>query len=281
MSELYLSIGALSPTPYYLSGLGVNIYSMDELCFYLVQNAYILDNDLLDSKLCDYIADSLELGEISNKIRQMISANEPVGEVVSTILSQTGYCGGEEIRKIRQVLVDNASLSFAAKRKVRGDNLVKACKYTRAIEEYQYVLNAVKAEDDPELCSSIYHNMGTAYAQMFLFDKAADFYKKAYELDNDKESLILYLAAMRMIMKGEDYERMVVRCGYDERMVMEAQRRLSGAENSEPDGEYALEVKRLMELSDAGKISDAENMAEKILDKWKQDYRRSMDAGYL
>ena len=45
---MYMCLGALSTTPYFLSGLGVNIYSMDELCYYLCVNAYILDNDLID-----------------------------------------------------------------------------------------------------------------------------------------------------------------------------------------------------------------------------------------
>ena len=75
MSKIYLSIGSLSPIPYYLSGLGVNIYSMDELCFYLVRDSYILDNDLVDIKLCDYIENQLNLSVISDCLRGMIERN--------------------------------------------------------------------------------------------------------------------------------------------------------------------------------------------------------------
>lgn len=281
MSQLYLSMGSLSKTPYYLSGLGLNIYSMDELCFYLVKDSYILDNDLLDSKLCDYIEDQLNLKNIADIMRELIGRNAPLGELVTTLLETTGYCDDEEIKRIRQILVDNASLSFASKRKKRGDNLVEAGKYTRAIEEYQYVLSNVKIEDEPELCSAIYHNIGSAYAQMFLMDKAIEYYKKAYDVNHDKESLTLYLAAKRMKMRGDEFERMVVRCGYDDKTIIEAQQRLHSAEIESEDSEYAEDLKRIVELKSKGKIAAASKESEIVLDKWKQDYRRSMDAGYM
>ena len=281
MADLYLSIGALSTTAYYLSGLGVNIYSMDELCFYLVRDSYILDADLVDVKLCDYIDDQLELPSIADKLRGLIEKDAPVGEMVTTILEMTGYCSAEEIRNIRQVLVDNASLSFSRKRKLRGDNLVRAGKYARAIEEYQYVLSSMDKDEDPELKSAIYHNIASAYAQMFLFDKVAEYYKKAFDTDGSEESLILYLSAMRMRMKGEEFERMVVRCGYEDRIVYEAQKRLSDAENSAVESAYEPDMAHLVELKDDGMNSEAKALREEMLDRWKQDYRRSVDAGYL
>ena len=281
MSKIYLSIGSLSQTPYYLSGLGVNIYSMDELCFYLVRDSYILDNDLVDTKLCDYIEQQLGLSSIAQTLRELIETNAPMGEMVTTLLEKTGYCDDEEIRKISKILVDNASLSFSAKRKLRGDNLVKAGKYTRAIEEYQYVLSGLNPNEEPELYSAILHNIASAYAQMFLMDKAVEFYKKAYDVNGNKESLTLYLAAKRMQSKKEDFERLVVRCGYDDRTVIDAQLRLQRAENEELVSEYVSDVQRIIELKGEGKVSEASRESEKVLEKWKQDYRRSMDAGYL
>ena len=281
MSDLYLSIGALSTTPYYLSGLGLNIYSMDELCFYLVRDSYILDSDLVDIKLCDYIENQMQLPSIAEKLRELIEKNAAVGEMVTTILEHTGYCDEDEIRKIRQILVDNASLSFAHKRKMRGDNLVMAGKYARAIEEYQYVLSNMEKDEDPELQSAIYHNIASAYAQMFLFDKVAEYYKLAYETDGNQESLILYLAAMRMRMKGDDFDRMVVRCGYEDHLILEAQQRLAVAENSELESGYETDMLHIIELKADGHASEARRLSDELLDKWKQDYRRSVDAGYV
>lgn len=276
-SELFLCLGKLSQTPYFLSGLGVNIYSMDELCYYLYENAYILDNDLFDARLCDFIKENLEMEELANLLRKMIKDKKPLGEIVTTIFLITGYLNEEEIRHVRQVLVDNASLSFAAKRKVRGDNLLVANKYTRAIEEYQYVLSSLSQEEEPELYSSILHNIGCAYSQMFLLEKASEYFRKAYEIDNDKESLVMYLISLRLSRTKEEFDRIVVKNGYDERVSLEAVRRMSAAREAEIDTPYGKQMLNVLELHDEGKISEYYKAIEDTLDSWKLDYRRSME----
>ncbi|MBQ6319571.1 MAG: hypothetical protein IJI23_07320 [Lachnospiraceae bacterium] len=275
-SEMYLCLGALSTTPYFLSGLGVNIYSMDELCYYLCVNAYILDNDLIDVRLCDYMRDNLDMAPLAAKLRKMIKEGKTLGEMVTTILIDTKYCNDEEIARIKQVLVDNASLSFAAKRKVRGDNLLCANKYPRAIEEYQYVLSVLNKEEEPELYSSILHNVGCAYALMFLLDKAADYFKQAYEIDESRESLVLYLVCLRLTAKKEEYDRIVVKNGYDERIALEAVRIMTSARESEADTPYADAMNDILELRDSGRVSEFYAALDVALEEWKQEYRRTM-----
>lgn len=276
-SELYLCLGTLSTTPYFLQGLGVNIYSMDELCYYLVQNAYILDNDLIDLRLCDFMRDNLQMVELSERIRQMVRDDKTIGEMVTTILTTCAYCDEEEIRRIRQLLVDNASLSFAAKRKVRGDNLLCANKYTRAIEEYQFVLASLSKEEEPELYSSILHNIGCAYSQMFLLDKAAEYYKKAYDVDNDRESLVMYLVCTRLSRSKEEYDRIIVKNGYDERISLEAVRRLQSARDASIETPYGDAMRDILDLHDAGKVNEYYKAIDECLEDWKLDYRRSME----
>ena len=276
-TEMYMCLGALSTTPYFLSGLGVNIYSMDELCYYLCVNAYILDNDLIDVRLCDYMRDNLEMPELSNKLRKMIKEGRTLGEMVTTILVDTKYCNDEEIARIKQILVDNASLSFAAKRKVRGDNLLCANKYPRAIEEYQYVLSVLNKEEEPELYSSILHNVGCAYSMMFLLDKAAEYFKMAYETDTSRESLVMYLVCLRLTAKKEEYDRIVVKNGYDERVALEAVRLLASAREAEIDTPYGDAMKDILALHDSGKVSDYYRALDNTLDNWKLEYRRSQE----
>ena len=276
-SEMYMCLGALSTTPYFLSGLGVNIYSMDELCYYLCVNAYILANDLIDVRLCDFLRDNLEMPELSNKLRKMIKEGRTLGEMVTTILVDTKYCNDEEIAKIKQILVDNASLSFAAKRKVRGDNLLCANKYPRAIEEYQYVLSVLNREEEPELYSSILHNVGCAYSMMFLLDKAGEYFKRAYETDESRESLIMYLVCLRLSAKKEEYDRIVVKNGYDERIALEAVRLMTSAREAAIDTPYGDAMKDILALHDSGRISEFYRVLDDTLDSWKLEYRRSQE----
>ena len=278
MSKLILCKGKLSKNPYYIVGLGMNVYSIEELCYYFVKDAYILDNDIMDLGLCDFIADELELTEIAEALRSLILRGASLGQFVTSLLEMTGYLEEEELLSIKQVLVDNASLSFAMKRKKRADNLLEAKKFTRAIDEYRYMLNRMKKSEDPEMYSLILHNTGVAYARLFMYDKASYYFKEATALNDDKEILIHYLQSLRMTMKKDAYERFVLRMGYPDSIIREAEERLSLARAEKSDSEYAKEIEEIRELRSDGHISEYYNRIDETLVKWKLEYRDRMIA---
>ena len=278
MSKLILCKGKLSKNPYYIVGLGMNVYSIEELCYYFVKDAYILDNDIMDLGLCDFIADELELTEIAEALRSLILRGASLGQFVTSLLEMTGYLEEEELLSIKQVLVDNASLSFAMKRKKRADNLLEAKKFTRAIDEYRYMLNRMKKSEDPEMYSLILHNTGVAYARLFMYDKASYYFKEATALNDDKEILIHYLQSLRMTMKKDAYERFVLRMGYPDSIIREAEERLSLARSEKSDSEYAKEIEEIRELRSDGHISEYYNRIDETIVKWKLEYRDRMIA---
>ena len=256
----------------------MNVYSIEELCYYFVKDAYILDNDIMDLGLCDFIADELELTEIAEALRSLILRGASLGQFVTSLLEMTGYLEEEELLSIKQVLVDNASLSFAMKRKKRADNLLEAKKFTRAIDEYRYMLNRMKKSDDPEMYSLILHNTGVAYARLFMYDKASYYFKEATALNDDKEILIHYLQSLRMTMKKDAYERFVLRMGYPDSIIREAEERLSLARSEKSDSEYAKEIEEIRELRSDGHISEYYNRIDETFVKWKLEYRDRMIA---
>ena len=278
MSKLILCKGKLSKNPYYIVGLGMNVYSIEELCYYFVKDAYILDNDIMDLGLCDFIADELELTEIAEALRSLILRGASLGQFVTSLLEMTGYLEEEELLSIKQVLVDNASLSFAMKRKKRADNLLEAKKFTRAIDEYRYMLNRMKKSEDPEMYSLILHNTGVAYARLFMYDKASYYFKEATVLNDDKEILIHYLQSLRMTMKKDAYERFVLRMGYPDSIIRETEERLSLARSEKSDSEYAKEIEEIRELRSDGHISEYYNRIDETIVKWKLEYRDRMIA---
>lgn len=278
MSKLILCKGKLSENPYYIVGLGMNIYSIEELCYYFVKDAYILDADIMDDKLCDFIGKELGLEAIADTLKSLIYRGASLGQFVTTLLSMTGYLEEEELAKIKQVLVDNASLSFVEKRKKRADNLLMAKKFTRAIDEYQYMLNRIKKSEEPEMYSLILHNIGVAYARLFMYDKASYYFKEATLINDDDEIVIHYLQSLRMIMKSEAYERFVLRMGYSDSIIRAAEERLSDAKNQTVKSEYSADIEDIHELRAEGHISAYYAKIEKTFAGWKQEYRDQMVA---
>lgn len=256
----------------------MNVYSIEELCYYLVRDAYILDNDIMDEKLCDFIGDELGLPDIANTLKSLVYRGASLGQFVTTLLDMVGYLEDEEKARVKQVLVDNASLSFAQKRKRRADKLLEAKKYTRAIDEYQYMMSRMKKSEDPQMYSLILHNIGVAYARLFMYDKASFYFKEASLINDDKEILIHYLQSLRVTMKHENYERFVLRMGYSDSIIKEAEERLSVAKSRQMDSDYAREIEEIKELRADGHISEYYSRIEKTFNSWKHEYRDQMVA---
>lgn len=279
MAELSLCLSAVAQAPYYVSGLGVNVYSIEELCFLLSENAYILDNDLMDEKLCSFIDKQLKMKDLASKLKKLIDENKSIGEFVTTILEETGYLSEEEIGEVKQVLLDNAMLGFARKRKARGDNLLKSRKYTLAIDEYQFILSNIDKAEETELYSAILHNIGTAYAHMFLFEKAAYYYREASDLTDNEESRISYLMAMRLTMHKDQYEKMLLRYGYEDEFLKKIDKRMAESHYNAEHTPYRAAVDNLKELKESGKITEYYKATYETLSSWKQEYRRNMTTG--
>ena len=41
-----------SEIPFYIENISVNIYSIEELCFYLYHNIYVVDESILNEQMC-------------------------------------------------------------------------------------------------------------------------------------------------------------------------------------------------------------------------------------
>ena len=58
--------------PYYIESISTNIYSIEELCYYLQQNIYLIDNTIINEKLCDWIRDALGLDKLYRKLYKQL-----------------------------------------------------------------------------------------------------------------------------------------------------------------------------------------------------------------
>ena len=276
MAGLILCSGDLAKTPYYILGLGMNIYSCEELCFYLCENSHILDRDIMDVKLCQWIEREAGQRKLGALLYEKLENGVELSEFVATILQELHYCTEDEIDAIRATLEENASLGFAQKRKARGDSLLSSNKLALAIDEYHYILQGMKPEEEPQLYSSILHNVATAYSRLFLFDKAGEYYKKAYDLDHNEDSYQQYLATLRISKEQSEFMNTVVLKGIDQDAVTKLETLMNDVMSKEPDTDYAVSLKNIAQLKAAGKVNTYYDEIENTLNEWKMDYRRNI-----
>lgn len=59
MSGYILCQAKKAQTPYFIENISTNIYSLEELCYYLYHNLYLVDKTIVNEGLCGWIAEEL------------------------------------------------------------------------------------------------------------------------------------------------------------------------------------------------------------------------------
>ena len=71
MGAYYLCQTPRARHPYYIESIDINIWSIEELCYYMRENVYLIDEAILGKKLCDWIEKELHLKKLAETLRNV------------------------------------------------------------------------------------------------------------------------------------------------------------------------------------------------------------------
>ena len=100
MGDLILCNQQLAAMPYYIENVSLNVYSLDELCYYIKNNTCLLDADFMDDELCDWVEHELGLPEVAENLRHIKDGGGILSEFTGCLMSACGYCTPEEQKQI-------------------------------------------------------------------------------------------------------------------------------------------------------------------------------------
>ena len=206
-------VGNYTTIPYYVAGLEIPVYSMEELCYCIKENAFLLDISLMNDSLLEWIDRDCGLRGLAKELHPLVHKKGSLSAFVTMIMEYTGFYSSEIIADVIQVLKQGAGLSNIEKRKSQIDYYVKRKKYVAAIKGYDTLLArwsepAAETEEGlpaPELKAAILHNKAVACIGLMLYSQAAELFQEAYGLDRKEEYMLAYLAAKRMQLTEEEY----------------------------------------------------------------------------
>lgn len=224
-----LCVGEYSTTPYQIPGLNIYIHCLEELCFCIKENAFLLDEAIMNRELTDYLEVKLGEKELGRELWKMVTRQCTLESFCGTILKYTGLYNAREIHRTLDILKGSEGLTGIEKQKKQADFLLGKKKYVAAIRNYDAMLeqwNLPEYRRDMPAASvkaAICHNKGVALACMMLYEQAAAMFLEAYSLEGDKEECRAYLAAKRMYLSEEEYIQFVASLPeyYEETIALE------------------------------------------------------------
>lgn len=252
MSSLILCHKKKAKQAYEIARVHRRIYTIEELCYYLCTNLYLIDYTIMNEALCDWLEEELELTELGANLRELVEQNATIEQFIITILSNSAIYTRGELQQIEDVLEKLKNQKPIEKQKYKADNLLDNGSVKSAIMVYQDILHGERDESvEGKFYGRIYANLGAAYGRLFLYEEAAKMYESAYQICEEKFMLKAYLYACRSYMSSEQYMNLLSRSQMYQDM----------------DAELSEEAKEI-----AGTIQILQY--EDNLSNWKNQYRR-------
>ena len=176
--------------PYFIENISMNIYSIEELCYYLYHNLYLADHTVFNEELCNWLRDELELVHLAAKLKQNLERNVSVEEMIYPVFKEINYLTYEEMKGFNSRIVTYGKEKAAVRQKRKGDALTENGMYVNAIRVYQKLLEREDlSEQRKGFAASVRYNLGCAYSYLFQMEKAQECFLEAYREAHSKDAL--------------------------------------------------------------------------------------------
>ncbi|HHU72886.1 MAG TPA: hypothetical protein GXZ21_12775 [Clostridiales bacterium] len=268
MGNLILCSGERTSRPYVFPSSNFRIYSIEELCYYLYNHVYLIEESLITDSLIDWIGTELKLTERSQKLKNMKEQGADIKTIVTCILCSCDYYNEGEIKDILKVLDTIIGMPLVKRNIIRATEFLKNKKYLESLRAYELILSSEGATDlTSEEYGSILHNMGVALVNTKGLSSASELFLRAYERNQREESLKQYLYTIKL--KGEDIDKELEQLQLDDSLKKEIDNNIEIIFEEANESHSMSRIKRLRQYIAEGKIAEYYRDVDETIEKWK------------
>ena len=230
--------------PYFIENISTNVYTMEELCFYMSQNLYLLDETILNHGLVLWLKEELGLTALARRLEKLLEEKVSMAEMILPVMKEIQYLNQAELKALQQNLKQMEEQPPLVRRKKKGDYLVGYRKYGNALRVYSDVLKDTKEEvqEEPVFCGNVLHNMGCAYARLFQMEEALSCFEQANELLHSRKSLKSCLAAVYLLKSKEEFLKKAGELKADDVLIREIEQEILQEQGQKEEEEVTDEM---------------------------------------
>ncbi len=278
MARVICAVGQQAEQPYRLEKIERNVYSIEELCYLLVQSAEILDDSLLNQELIDWIASECALPHLAESLQKYLGKQRLLSDFVAAILQYVGFVPEEKEEKTRQIVSSGQGLEPFEKRLAHAGTLRENASPYEALEEYRKLLEDLPSPER-RLRIRALREMGRIYAEQFRFRAAAESFDKAYQLTGRSEIYLEYLACIRLGLSDSEYLAFVAEHPESGQASLLLEKRMDQLDAAFNVSERKLALDSLRQYQSGGQSTSYEVALHQTIQRLKEEFRAISSAG--
>ncbi len=278
MARVICAVGQQAERPYRLEKIERNVYSMEELCYLLVQSAEILDASLLDPELVDWISSECALPDLAGHLQKYLGKERLLSDFVAAILQYVDFVPEEKEEKTRQIVSSGQGLEPFEKRLTHAGTLRENASPYEALEEYRRLLEDLPSPER-RLRVRALREMGRIYAEQFRFRAAAESFEKAHQLTGSSEIYLEYLACVRLGLSDSEYLAFVAEHPESGQASLLLEKRMDQYDAAFNVSERKLALDSLRQYQSGGLSTSYEVALHQTIQRLKEEFRTISSAG--
>lgn len=189
MGRVILCSPKQAETPFTFLNTKVEIFTYEELCFYIYNNTVLISKSALSDRLFDWIREELDMPQLADRLVGLANKTTFVQDLLVEILSAGDYYTAEEVRTYAAAWQKYRKLSPLQHEKLKADGYLGYRRFIRASIIYDGIIEHAAEIQDKVFLGNVYHNRAVAAANNLDTEDAKRFFLKAYELNGNPESL--------------------------------------------------------------------------------------------
>ncbi len=275
MARVVLCAGNRSRVPLRLHNVNQNLYSVEEICFYLFHHAATAEDYLTEDALADYFERELALPSVAERLRVLKASEAGVKEYALTLFGATAMYTAEEVAEFLKETERLQEMKYWQKQKAKADVYLEHRNYRDAMEIYERLLRERKENGMPEAAGgNVYHNLAICELHTMGAGSAAGHFAEAYERNRNQASLRSYLIALRLAQKNAEYMSALEHYEVPELMRTEMDAMLFESMVEAGEAPEYQELVRIKKLFAEGQLTEYQQATGELLQQFKRQYRQ-------
>ena len=260
--------------PFFIENISTNIYSMEELCYYLYNNMVLVGEEDVSARLSAWIRRELDLAELADKIDTLLDKHAFVQDIMVEILVYGGYYSSEEVRQFMAECQKLRTLKSYEVEKLRADGYLRYKHYIKAGAIYDEIICYLEKEkQEDEFLGNVYHNKAVALAGNLQLDEAKSYFIQAYSLNKNEESLIEYFCVLAVTVDTATLEKEIKKRGLPANFLEDLMSEVGDSKEDVRELPIYNKVQKAVYNRLHGHIEDYDRRMDTILSELKDEFR--------